>query len=420
MEPNFLSFAIALLIGALVGVDREKRRIDTAEPSFAGLRTFILLAEAGAISAWLSRQLNSPWVFIGLSACIAAAVLVGYVVQTRLNTASTGMTTEVAAIIVFLLGGVVVLGHASLAVALGIATSGLLAFKEPLHAAITRIGRDDIYAALKLLIAAFIVLPVLPNRTIDPWNALNPYKMWWLVILISGLSLAGYVATRWLGPGQGIPLTGIVGGIVSSTAVSLTFARRSKADDFPHASAMPLAAGILFSWTVSFARILIATLVLSPPLANSLLAPIISMAGASLIIGLVLLLRARSAPTPAPTDVPLKNPFSLRAAIRFAALLTLVMVVVKLVGKHASAAGVYAVAAIAGLTDVDAITLSMSQSAKEGAPLHTAAIAITIAAVANTLSKCSLVVALGSQSLRPTLVIATCLILAVGAFSFLL
>src|SRR4030095_14965546 len=129
----------------------------------------------------------------------------------------------------YLLAGLTTFGHAGLAVALAIATSAVLAFKAPLHASVERIGRDDLYAALKLLIATFIVLPVLPDRTVDPWGALNPYKMWWLVILISGLSLLGYVATRWLGSGRGVPLTGLFGGLVSATGVTLSFARPSRA-----------------------------------------------------------------------------------------------------------------------------------------------------------------------------------------------
>src|SRR5262249_3127627 len=142
--------------------------------------------------------------------------------------ASFGLTTEVAAVVVYLLGGTVVLGSPALAAALAIATATLLAFKAPLHTLVERIGRDDLVAGLQLLIATFIVLPVLPREPVGPWHALVPYRMWWLVILISTLSLVGYVATRALGSGRGIPLTGLFGGLVSSTAVSLDFARRSR------------------------------------------------------------------------------------------------------------------------------------------------------------------------------------------------
>src|SRR4030095_6479383 len=128
----------------------------------------------------------------------------------------------------YLLAGLTTFGHAGLAVALAIATSAVLAFKAPLHASVERIGRDDLYAALKLLIATFIVLPVLPNRAVDPWGALNPYKIWWLVILISGLSLLGYAAARFLGPQRGPLVTGLFGGLVSSTAVTLGFSRESR------------------------------------------------------------------------------------------------------------------------------------------------------------------------------------------------
>ena len=219
-------FTIALFIGALVGIEREKKQAEE-QRGIGGLRTFLLFAEAGAVAAWLSLRLATPWIFVGVGMLVVATVIAGYWAWVRKHPDDIGLTTEMAAIVVYLLGGLTLAGDPGLAVALAIATSAILAFKQPLHGAVDRIGWDDIYAALKLLIATFIVLPVLPDRPLDPWGALNPYRMWWLVVLISGLSLVGYVATRWLGTGRGIPITGLFGGLVSSTAVTLTFARRS-------------------------------------------------------------------------------------------------------------------------------------------------------------------------------------------------
>ena len=141
-----------------------------------------------------------------------------------------GLTSEMAAIAVFLLGAMAVAGEAELAVALGVVTSAVLAFKQPLHGAVRRLDTQDVFAGLKLLIASFIVLPLLPDTTIDPWQAINPYKLWLLVVLISALSLAGYVAVRWLGSTHGSAITGLAGGLVSSTATTLNFARSSRDD----------------------------------------------------------------------------------------------------------------------------------------------------------------------------------------------
>ena len=139
-----------------------------------------------------------------------------------------GLTSELAAIVVFLLGGMVMVGDRALAVALAVVTSAVLAYKQPLHGLVRRIDRDDLFAGIKLLIASFIVLPLLPDRAIDPWDAINPYRLWLLVIMISALSLVGYVAMRWLGTAHGTAVTGIAGGLVSSTAATLSFARAAR------------------------------------------------------------------------------------------------------------------------------------------------------------------------------------------------
>src|SRR4029453_9942994 len=187
-----------------------------------------------------------------------------------------GLTTEIAALVVFLLGGLVVYGYRDLAVILGIATSAVLAYKAPLHGLVARLSQDDIYAGLKLLIATFIVLPILPDKPIDPWGAINPSKLWWLVILISALSLAGYVASRWLGSHHGTALTGLFGGLASSTAVTLALARRSKERD-ARGLANGLAAGVLIAWTVMFVRIAAEVAYVHPPLLQSIWVPVGAM-----------------------------------------------------------------------------------------------------------------------------------------------
>ena len=307
-------------------------------------------------------------------------------------------------------------GHAEIAVGLAIATSAVLAFKQPLHQLVEKLGMDDIYAALKLLIATFIVLPVLPREAIDPWGALNPYQLWLLVILVSSLSLVGYVAVRWLGSAPGALVTGLTGGLVSSTAVSLAFARDSRANRHVHAGDS-LAAGILLAWVMMFVRIGFAVTVVN----SALLAPLSIPFGVMTVVaavaaGFFYLRGARTHRVAAAdtAEVPLRNPFSLWEAIKFCALFAVVLLLVKLTQTNFEAHGLYLVAALAGLTDVDAITLSMAGYAQQGGDAATAVGAIVVAALTNTLVKCGFVVVLGSGELRSRVLPATAAMIAAG------
>ena len=415
------NFLIALLIGALVGIEREKTKIAAGEITFGGLRTFILFAQAGAVGAWLSVHYNTPWIFVAALMAVSAAVITGYVLESRINPDSVGLTTEIAAITVCLLGGAVMTGYPGLAVALAILTSSVLTFKQPLHGIVAKLGTDDIYAGLKLLIATFIVLPLLPNMPIDPWQALNPYKLWVLVILISALSLIGYIAVRWLGSAHGAAATGIAGGLASSTAVSLSFARQSRTDDSASAGDA-LTAGILLAWSVMFARVVLTIAIVNRELVPHVAIPFGTMAAVSAITAIFFYRRRLLAhrPDERTTEVPMKNPFSLTAAAQFGLLFAVVLLIVKLTQQYAPAEGLYIVSALAGLTDVDAITLSMSELARQSGQFATAAAAITIAAVSNTLVKCGFVAVLGSVPMRRRVVPSTAVILILGLASLVL
>ena len=266
-------FATALLIGAMIGVEREKRKAE-GDGGIGGLRTFILFAMIGAVAGFLSRGGSVPWLVVAALALVAALVLAGYLVGTRLKPDSFGLTTELAAVTVCLLAAMTMLGHRELAIGLGVVTAAALAYKQPLHGLVAKLGWDDVYAGVRLLIATFIILPLLPNAPVDPWQALNPYKLWLLVILISSLSLVGYVATRWLGAGRGTALTGLTGGLVSSTAVTLAFARRGREE--PEAAAA-LACGILIAWAVMFGRVVVEVAVVNAALLIAVLVPFVAM-----------------------------------------------------------------------------------------------------------------------------------------------
>jgi uncharacterized membrane protein (DUF4010 family) len=408
LEPFF----IALFIGALVGVERTHHQL-SQPTSLAGLRTFILLAELGAIAAWLSRAMGSSAVFVGGLGCVTAVIITGYVLRQRGRDETVGLTTEIAAALVYVLGAVAVYGPALIAVALGIVTAGLLAMKSTLHGAVERVSREDLMATLRLLFASFIVLPLLPNHPVDPWGALNPFKLWLLVILISGLSMVGYVAARLLGASQGTLLAGLFGGLVSSTAVTLTFARQSREE--PELSGA-LATGTLLAWTVMFLRVLVLVGVLRWPILSTALLPVGSMAAVG--IGLVVLALRDYARRPAsltPRELALKNPFRLWPAIKFAALFAVVLVIAKLVQSHAPGQGLYWLSGVAGSTDVDAIVLSLTELHAKGEAATVVVVrGLVIASLANTVVKLALLAALGTRQIAWRLAPAAALMVGVG------
>jgi uncharacterized membrane protein (DUF4010 family) len=412
-------FAIAILLGALVGIEREKRKAEEQEPGhIAGLRTFTLLALLGAAAGFLSKNLSSPWILAAALLVVGAFIVAGYFVTMRSSDGGKGLTTEVAAIIVFLLGALVMFGERELAIGLGVVTASVLAYKQPLHGFVEKLGWDDVYAGLRLLIATFIALPLLPNQAIDPWGALNPYKLWLLVILISSLSLVGYVLTRWLGPARGTALTGLTGGLVSSTAVTLSFAEEAR--EKPE-NAAALVCGILLAWAVMFLRVIVLVAVVNRALLAQVLVPFAVMAVAASGYAAFLYFRDGRVDGERPKgEVDVRNPFSLVEAAKFGALFAVVLLAVKIVQEHFPPSGLYAVAALAGLTDVDAITLSMSEFAQSG-EARVAVIAIVIAATSNTIVKCAMAFVLGGAELGKKLIAATAVALAAGlAAAFLL
>jgi len=417
LDPRQLANLLAaLLIGALVGTEREKNKAASGNVGIGGVRTFTLFSLIGAFGALLAQSLGSPLVLAAAIAGVVALTAAGYVVQARSKPEAIGLTTETAALAVCLLGAACTAGYPELGLAGGIAVSAFLAYKESLHGLVAKLGPDDISAGVKLLAATFIVLPLLPKQPIDPWGALVPRSLWLLVILIAALSLVGYVATRALGPERGTAITGLTGGLVSSTAVTLTFAKRSREEG--GATDDALAAGTFLAWGVSFARVVVLAAIVHAPLALKMLAPFAGMALVTAAMALVLLRRSQAAAAPA-GPVSLKNPFSLVSAIQFGLLFAAVLLVMTIVQQRFPSGGTYVVAALAGTSDVDAISLSMATLAQSGqASLGTAALSILIAVISNTLVKCGISAGLGGPRLRRSALVLTAVLVAIGAVAF--
>lgn len=404
----------ALFIGALVGTERTKHQKSEQE-GFAGLRTFILFAELGAVLGWLSVKLDSAMLFTAGLVCVTVVVAAAYLVEKRASPDSVGTTTTISALIVYVLGGLSMTGYSTLAVALGITTAALLAMKETLHQGVQRINQVELFATLRLLFASFIVLPLLPRQPVDPWGAINPYKLWLLVILISALSMVGYVAVRLLGAARGVLVTGFFGGIVSSTAATLTFARQSREN--PDSGAA-LVAGTLISWTVMFLRIAVLVAVLRWSLLRSVILPILLLGILGSGFCFWALRRARGGVgTRAllPQEATFRNPFKLISAVKFALIFAVILLAAKLVTRFAPGAGIYWLSAVAGTTDVDAIVLSLADLGGNQAQSNLVlARAVLIAIVANTLGKFGLAAFLGTRQLRLLLIPATTAMVAVG------
>lgn len=407
------NFGTALLLGALLGTEREKRKQDEGSGS-AGLRTFVMLTQLGAIGGYLGKELALPWLLPAVLIAAAALVLGGYIAEVRHHPESTGLTTELAALGACLLGAMTTTGHREIAVGLGVLTAALLAYKQPLHALVDRLGKDDVRVGVRLLLATFIVLPLLPNEPIDPWQAINPYKLWLLVLLISGLSLVGYVAQRRLGPGRGIAVTAATGGLVSSTATTLSLTKQSRDNE---GLARQYAGGILLAWAIMFARVVVTATVVDPSLLPAMLPTFAPMT--LVCAGCAFVALRGSKDGAGATEVPVKNPFSLRAAAKFALLFAVVQLLVRFTQQNLPPNAVYVVAAIAGLTDVDAITLAMAEG-DHGAPesAHGAVIAIAIACFSNTAVKAGIAASMG-RGLARTVVPAAALITAAGLVGLL-
>ncbi|MDT8307527.1 MAG: DUF4010 domain-containing protein, partial [Anaerolineae bacterium] len=341
-EANlFYRFGVALFIGLLVGLQREYTadeaglREDNAA-MFAGLRTFSLMALVGAAAAMIADVLDAPWAFVGIIVPLGVLIAVGYYITA--SRGNPGMTTEVAAIVTVLAGALAYWEHMALAVALAVVTTGLLSLKLELHGFVERLNRQDIFAILKFALITAIILPVLPNETFGPppFDALNPYTVWLLVVLISGISFLGYVLMKLLKAREGITLTGLLGGLASSTATTLSFAQRSQRNtEFSHSFAL----AITLAWVVMFGRALVEVATLNLALLEVLWLPMVLAAAAGLAYAAYLYFFAPRRDDH--EEVELGNPFELSTAITFGLLFAVVLVISRAAQLYLGQAGIY-------------------------------------------------------------------------------
>jgi len=382
-----LKFLIALALGALIGIERERKK-EGAE--FAGVRTFILIAILGTISAYLSQDFPYFWIvsFAGL------VVLVGlsYLVTTRKND-DVGITTEIAAFLTFVLGMLCFADEGMLlAPILAIIITTLLAIKPHLHQFAHRVSEKELINTLKFLIIAFVILPILPDEVMGPLAVFNPFQIWLMVVFISAISFTGYILMKIIGPERGLGVTGIVGGLVSSTAVATSMAARVKESEFLMKAAV---FATVVASSMMFLRMLFEVSVINPALLPKLSAPMMVMGVLGIILGIFVWRRTEVRQMDA--DLKLDNPFSLKPALIFGALFLAILFLSKIANIYLGSSGVYLASIISGVADVDAITISMALLAPDTISNNTAVTAITLAAISNTVFKFLITLFLGTR-----------------------
>ncbi len=386
----FGRLALALGIGLLIGIERGwQDREGNPGSRAAGIRTHAVIALLGAVWALLSQLTGA--VVLGLAALGFAGTFAFFEWREMRGAGSYSATGLAAGLLSFALGAYAVLGDRLAAGSAAVAATVILAERQLLHDFLSRLKWSELRAALLLLAMTVVLLPVMPDRPIDPWGALNPFQIWLMTIMVAAISYGGYIAVRLAGGRNGLLYAGAVGGLVSSTTVSWTFARLARTHPESEAE---FAAGVIAAWAISVLRVFVIVAVLAPQLALALAAP---LAGAFAIFcaGTALLYR-RSGQITHPASLELQDPFEIFIILRFGAVLAAVMLATRLLAIAFGKPGLFALAFLSGLADVDPITLSMTGMAGHAAGETIAAATILIAVASNMLAKCLLAVMFGT------------------------
>jgi uncharacterized membrane protein (DUF4010 family) len=388
---NIIGLLIAALGGAAVGLERQwSGHADGPTARFAGIRTFTMLGAVGGFSGWLwTAGVTGPAAIVlaGAVAVVAAAYVAG-------SRQDIDGTTEVAALVVLAAGLLAGMGSIRLASGTIALLTLLLVEKTRLHALVQRIDDVGLRSGVRFAVMALVVLPLLPEGPYGPLGGIRPREIWALVLFFSGLSFAGYVARRVVGPGHGYLVTGLLGGLVSSTNVTFTFARTSRTDV---AADRALAFGAVAANAMLYPRVLIATAILNAAVVPTLVPYLIVPA---MVAALVAVAGARRSAQDGAADVSVRNPLQLAAALQMAVLFQAVLMAVHFVGNVWGQSGVFTSAAVLGLTDVDALTVSMTRGVAATASPAVAGTAIAVGVLANTAMKLGLAIFFGAPRFR--------------------
>jgi uncharacterized membrane protein (DUF4010 family) len=404
-----INFAIATVLGALLGTEREHHFLTKERSTFAGIRTFSIVCLAGAVCGYMATPLG-PWIVIVGLLVVAALAVTSIIASVMADKHDLGVTTELAFMFTFLVGAAVTQGSRQIGIVLGIALFALLSIKTETRKLSAKVSNEDLFATMKFAIISFVVLPFLPRTTFDPYGVLSFYNIWLMVVLVSAISFSGYVATKALGHKRGLGITAFLGGLWSSTATTITFASRTKQCPELRDS---YGLGILIACSTMFPRQLLEVYIVGRPVLMSILLPIGAMGLLGLSISVIWFMRKSWGKE---SQVEMTNPFSLTPAVKFAVMYAVVLVASRAADVHFGSGGIYAAALLSGLLDVNAITLSVANLAAQGSlEIDVAAKAVVIAAIANTVSKGALAWFFGTSKLFKRVAPWFALILALGA-----
>ena len=418
----FYRLAAAIGLGLIIGMQREHTYSDQSDRHPAGVRTFTLVGLAGAMAALLSDQMGGAAPFITgfvVVGMLLMAMHVSFAIGHRRPDAplggapvgGDGITTSVALVIVYLLGGICWYGRLLESCIIMVVMLWVLSAKEQLHAFAQKLSKEDVLATVKFAVISALILPFLPNQAYGPpgLEVLNPHTIWLFVVFISGIGFVGYVLIKVVGPGKGIWLTGLLGGLASSTALTLNLAGRSRENE-DYASDFTL--GIVLSWAVMYVRLYLICIFLSGALAKPLLLPLLLPVVPAL--GYALYLKIRESRNHRQKSTDFSNPFKLLPAIKFGIVFTCVMFVANAARVYLGSGALLACSFLGGAAEMDAVAFSViDMNLKSGLAVRELVLALLFASLANTITKGVLVCVLGAKSMRRPIIPAVVLICAV-------
>ncbi len=388
-----IRFVIALGVGFLIGLEREHAAMKQKEEVFAGIRSFMFVVTLGFMAALL-HFLFSPFVFLGILIAVITLIVISYWITA--SKGDIGGTTEFSAIIAFVLGILLFMGLIEISLMITVVIVFLLSSKLKIQTAIGKITAEELYDFIRFVTVILLLYPFLPDGNFGPYNVINLKEIAWIIILTSGLGLVGYAMMKFLGPGRGILLTGVIGGFVSSTVVTWVFAKKSKTEE---ALSLNCAIAILAASSIMMIRIWVWIFLFNQELLPVLTAPLGLMFLSAIGITLFFYFKQKKS-TKVDTEMKQGKPLNLQGAFVFGFIYLMITLVVTYAADRFGNEGIYISSAIAGFSDIDAITISVSKLAGNTLALHSAVNAILIAAISNTFVKTGIAVWAGSKKLR--------------------
>lgn len=406
----FQNILIAMVLGFSIGLQREMKILyENRKNDFGGARTFSMIGLLGYISAWINEHV--PFFLLSATFILGAFLITAYIINS--SDTDNGITTEVAALVTFFASSMLVYEKATLAVFVAIVVLFILNAQDKIQEYTKAIEKKDLSAAIIFAMMTFVVLPILPDKPIDPWAYFNLHNIWLMVILVAGISFFGYIAVRMVGATRGIGLTGFFGGLASSTAVTLSLGRQGKNSP---ALSKNLALGIALACSIMLVRVFFELYVINAPLAKQILTPVIvATVTGYLFIGYLFVTAKKE---PILQEMSFKNPFKLSEALMLGIVFGVVIALIKFANQTFGDSGVYVVSFIAGSADVDAVVLSIASFSETGMSSMTILNAVVLAVVANTIAKFAIVVFLGNRTISKYLGIYFLITMAAFVLSY--